>query len=127
MNSLLLILVSLPLSASEPKLNVTVSYDNVRYTVQSANGFLYYKQDSANLRFPLKSCSKSVTEPLISQIKASLTEKQTDKPSPADDVKITSGQTTRTLARGSALGTWLRDVPRRTAYWYAESQVACRK
>jgi hypothetical protein len=117
-------------SASRAPLQVAIRFDKSFYSLDLHGEILTYKDSARTYKMPAKKCDQAVVDKIVGQYRAMTTDYKARKPIPKTEFNVEVIETNKMkleVARGSNLGTWLRDMPKNIMYYAAEAKVACAK
>jgi hypothetical protein len=108
---------------------VRVKFDRTFYSMTYDTKKFTYKEGPNAFSIPIKDCSKNLVNKITGRYESLLSEYKNQNPLPvtSSDIKLTdkSGVSLQ-IARGSSLGLWLQELPKKIMYEKAEAQVACK-
>ena len=108
----------------------SVKFDRSFFYLEVDNKKMIYRESDRTYEIKIEPCNRKVVNQLISSYRSMLTKHLSSK-QPASttkyDVVINSGMKSYSVPRGSDFGTWLRNLPKKMPYLYAQARVSCKK
>jgi hypothetical protein len=111
-------------------LDVSVKFDRSFYQLKSKSGMITYKEGGLIYQIKIQDCNRAVIAKIADRYwsLSSTQEASEVRPKQSVDINVTSGDGKKQqVARGSAFGTWLRELPRNVMYLSAEARVLCKR
>lgn len=111
------------------KTGVKVKFDQSFYVLEFHSDLFVYNEATRTYRIRINDCNR----PKISQIEKTYRSLLADHLSQPPrvktkyDVEVADKGKKIQVPRGSYLGTWLRDMPKKIMYINAETQVSCKR
>jgi hypothetical protein len=114
--------------AAPAKMDLAVKFDHSFYDLKYDGSTFSYKDQIQNYAIKTKACNRAKLSRLSAEFHSLLKAYET-KPFKKTkfDVELISQRKSLHIARGSALGTWLRDIPAKMPYFNAEANVTCKR
>ena len=128
----LVLFASLMASAANetPTVDISVKFDRSFFKLKYDGTALSYSEETRQFKINVRSCNRSRLEKIPAHYNALLKKFKNQKPplqKTKYDVEVTDSLGRKIqIARGSALGTWLRELPKKIMYDDAEARVACK-
>ena len=117
-------------STTPQTINIAVKFDHFFYELKFDGGVLTYKEGPQHYFIKLTDCNRSKVSRIAGSylVLAKKYRNQKVQKKTKFDVEVTSPDGKKwEIARGSPLGTWLRDMPKKMMYYNAELQASCRR
>lgn len=116
-------------SKPEQKTVLQVKFDQSFYALELSRDFFKYSEGSRVYGIKIKDCNRPKLSQIETTYKSLLNEYSHQPPRQKTkyDVELLENKKKFEVARGSELGQWLREVPKKIMYINAEAQTSCKR
>ena len=116
-------------SRPPPKIVVKVKFDRSFYNLEFSRDLFKYNEGARTYSVKIKDCNRPKVSQVENTYKSLLKEYSSQPPRQKTkyDLELSENGKKIEVARGSDLGTWLREMPKKIMYINAEAQASCKR
>lgn len=110
-------------------MDIAVKFDRSAYDLKYDGRSFWYRDSMVTYTIKAKTCNRQKLAKFDKKFQTLLQNYKSAPPAPKTpyDIELIHKTQKISVSRGSALGTWLREVPQKMMYFNAEAQTSCKR